>query len=281
MKIKNILLFSLVLTGFYCIPAHIPVKVDFESDSTGLNYDGAIWESQGFDNVSWTNGSERATVVETYTHSGNKSLQVYYPAGGVGPQETGHQAPLGLTPGRKYYISYWLRFSQDFSWGTSNEGGKLPGLAAGKKCSGGEYCDGTNGFTARFMWRKNGRAVLYLYHMDKPGKYGEDFSLINSVNDTMYFPKEQWVNITERVQINSGTNKDGEVQVWFNGEEVLNIKNLQFVSNGDMVDVFYFSTFHGGNDTTWSPQNDCYIWFDDIVVSTDMPVELTSGKNTH
>jgi hypothetical protein len=117
------------------------------------------------------------------------------------------------------------------------------------------------------MWRKNGQAVLYLYHMDKPGEWGEDFELKNKAGETIYFPKGQWVNIVERVKINSGSNRDGEVQVWFNGEEALQIGNLQFVSNGEKVNDFYFSTFHGGNDKTWSPQNDCYIWFDDIVIT--------------
>jgi len=265
-----------VLIGLYCFPARTQIIVDFETDTTGTEYQGETWESKGFVTVSWTQGAQRTAVVETLAHSGEKSLQVYYPQGKYGPQETGHQAPCGLTPMKEYYISYWLRFSNDFSWGTANEGGKLPGLSGGKKCSGGETCDGTNGFTARFMWRKDGIAVLYLYHMDKPDTYGEDFPLINARNDTMYFTKGQWINIVEWMKVNSGTNKDGEVQVWFNGTGVLNLDSLQFVTNGDMVDAFYFSTFHGGNDTSWSPQNDCYIWFDDIVVTTDRIAEFTS-----
>ncbi len=267
MKIRLLLYLIITLTTVFIIPINAQIIVDFESDTLRTSYDEETWKSKGFINVSWTQGSERTSVVETYSHSGTKSLQVYYPKEKFGPAETGHQAPCELLPEQEYYVSYWLRFSDDFSWGTTNEGGKLPGLGAGDLCSGGQTCNGTNGFTARFMWRKNGKAVLYLYHMDKPGKYGEDFELITSNNDTMYFPKNEWVNLTERVKINSGKNKDGEVQVWFNGKEVLNIGNLQFVSNGDMVDVFYFSTFHGGNDISWSPQNDCYIWYDDIVVS--------------
>lgn len=245
------------------------IKVDFDSDENGTHYGAKEWKSNGFINIPWTQGSERTSVSSDYAHNSEKSLQVLYPKGGVGPQETGHQAPCGVEPANEYYISYWLRFSENFSWGTDNKGGKLPGLSANERCSGGQTCDGTNGFTARFMWRENGRAVLYLYYMDKPGKYGEDYDLINSENKKSYFPRGEWINLIERVKINSGNNKDGEVQLWYNGEEVLNIKDLQFVSNGDMVDAFYFSSFHGGADTTWSPENDCYIWFDDIIVSKD------------
>ncbi len=260
---------SFLLITFRIVSAVAQIHVDLESKNAGTQYTGEVWESEGFLNVTWTNGPERAVVVDSVSYSGNKSLQVYYPEGGVGPSQTGHQAPCGLTPQNEYYVSYWLRFSNDFSWGSTNHGGKLPGLSGGDKCSGGETCDGTNGFSARFMWRTNGKAVLYLYYMDKPGTYGEDFALKGKTGNDIYFPKGEWVNITERVKINTGTNKDGEVQVWYNGEEALNINNLQFVSNGDLVDALYFSTFHGGNDETWFPQNDCYIWFDDIIASTD------------
>jgi hypothetical protein len=208
-------------------------------------------------------------VTDNQSHTGDNSLQVLYPKGGVGPNETGYQAPCGIEAAEEYYISYWVRFSEDFSWGNKNEGGKLPGLSGGKRCSGGQTCDGTNGFTARFMWRENGRAVLYLYYMDKPGKYGVDYDLINSDKQKTFFPRGEWVNLIERVKINTGNNNNGEVQVWYNGEEVLNLDGLQFVSNGDKVDALYFSTFHGGADITWSPENDCYIWFDDIIVSKD------------
>ncbi|MBA7528342.1 hypothetical protein ES705_20525 [subsurface metagenome] len=264
---SKIIIVVLAAISFY--PAKAQILVDFELENTGTQHTGEVWESKGFINVSWTNGSKRTSVAENYAHSGSKSLQVFYPRGKYGPGETGHQAPCKLEAREEYYVSYWLRFSNNFSWGSDNEGGKLPGLSGGERCSGGAICDGTNGFTARFMWRKDGKAVLYLYHLDKPGKYGEDYDLINPEKETIYFPKGEWVHIIERVKINSGSNKDGEVQVWFNGEEVLHIDNLRFVLNGDKVDVFYFSTFHGGNDDTWSPQNDSYIWFDDIVVSAD------------
>ena len=251
------------------ISLNAQIRVDFEKDSTGIPYDTGTWLSNGFTDVLWTQGTERTSVSDDYSHSGRKSLRVYYPEVKVGPQETGHQAPCELEPRQEYFISYWLRFSDDFSWGSSNEGGKLPGLACGKRCSGGEICDGTNGFTARFMWRTNGRAVLYLYHMNKPGTYGQDFALVRTGNDTVYFSCGRWMNLIERVKINTGSNRDGEVQVWVDGQEVLFTDSLQFVSDGELVDAFYFSTFHGGNDTTWSPQNDSYIWFDDIVISTD------------
>jgi hypothetical protein len=268
MSIKFYLLAILTLNTAVCLSQNY-INDGFEQDSTSISYTAENWKTQGFQNIPWTDGSERAIIDEERSHSGRKSLRVNYPAGGVGPQQTGHQAPCGLTPMDEYYLSYWLFFSEDFSWGSENQGGKLPGLSGGARCSGGETCDGRNGFTARYMWRENGRAVLYLYHMKKPGKYGEDYEFRNHSGEPVCFPKGEWVKLTQRVRVNSIGNSDGEVQIWFNEEEVLNIKGISFVSNSDKVDALYFSTFHGGADTTWSPQNDCHIWFDDIMIYTN------------
>ena len=59
-------------------------------------------------------------------------------------------------------------------------------------------------------------------------------------------------------------NNNGEVQLWINGEEALLRTDIRFVNDGSLVDTFYFSTFHGGNDSNWAPSVDCYIWYDDL-----------------
>ena len=126
--------------------------------------------------------------------------------------------------------------------------------------------DGTDGFTARLMWRKNGRAVLYLYHMDKPAKWGEDFSLRHADGNEVLFEPGDWFQVTIRTRINTGQNADGEVDIWINQEPVLELNGLRFVTNGDLVDTFYFSTFHGGNTPSWGPRKDSVIHFDDFKV---------------
>ena len=132
--------------------------------------------------------------------------------------------------------------------------------------SGGMDSDGTDGFTARLMWRKNGRAVLYLYHMDKPAKWGEDFSLRHADGNEVLFEPGDWFQVTIRTRINTGQNADGEVDIWINQEPVLELNGLRFVTNGDLVDTFYFSTFHGGNTPSWGPRKDSVIHFDDFKV---------------
>ena len=163
------------------------------------------------------------------------------------------QAPLKIPDEEEVFISYWLRFSDNFDWGGTYEGGKLPGLACGANCSGCKVCTGNNGFTARLMWRAGGKGVLYLYHMEEDKlnpPCGSDLNLQLSGSD-FYFEKGEWYNIIQRVKINSGSNHDGEVEIWINQEQALLLTEIQFISNGDKVDNLYFSTFHGGGSSEW------------------------------
>lgn len=253
------------------MPLTVEVSTGFEDLPAGTAYIERAWQKDGF-NVAWTQSMDKNSMVDTaFAYEGSKSLRVTYPEGSFGPDQNGGQAKLMLNPQNEYYASYKLRFSENFSWGGDHEGGKLPGLAGGENCSGGQSCEGSNGFSARYMWRKGGKAVLYLYHMDKPHKWGDDRELKYPDGSEVFFPKGEWVHMTERVKINSVSNgkanPDGEVQVWFNGQEVLNLKGLRFVNNQDKVDNFYFSTFHGGNSPDWAPENTCWIWYDDLVIS--------------
>lgn len=54
-----------------------------------------------------------------------------------------------------------------------------------------------------------------------------------------------------------------------NGEQVLDIDNLQFVSNNKGIDALMFSTFHGGNSKDFLPEREVHSYFDDIVISTN------------
>jgi hypothetical protein len=278
MKYLYVILITTLNAPILC--AQKAIFTDFESRPQGTAYSLENWKTDGFITDSWENGmTTRSIVDDSFSVSGKQSLRITYTKGGSGPQETGAQVSLVL-PGRdQYYMSYWLRFSNHFSF---RSGGKLPGLAAGKLCSGGETCDGTNGFTARFMWETNGKAILYLYHMDKPGKWGDGSPLIFPSGERVTFEKGKWYHVMERVKINSSANNyDGEVEVWINGQPVLLRKGVRFTSNGEKVDRFYFSTFHGGSGPDWAPIETCHTWFDDIIISENKKdVEIQAKVNS-
>ena len=264
-------LFVLVFSLAFCANASAQLLVDFERLPAGSSYSEQEWEKEGFEQVEWITGRERALVDSTQSHSGEQSLKVYYPGGSYGPSETGLNTPLQIQAGNEYYFSYWLRFDEHFSWGSGNQGGKLPGLAGKGYCSGGQTCDGSNGFTARYMWRTDGQAFIYLYHMDKQGEWGDDMPLLDAAGNPLYFKKGEWISLVQRLKINTGDSNDGELQVWFNGEEALHKSGLRLLNNGSLIDTLYFSTFHGGGDDSWVPANDSWIWFDDMNISTRAP----------
>jgi len=257
----------------------------FERPARGTAYPLSEWAKDGW-TAPWQEGMDTRTWIDGYNfhHSGTKSLRVFYPKGKVGPADSGAQAPFTLTKAPEYYLSQWVRFSSDFSWGTTQYAGKVGlGLAGGKSCSGGQVCDGYNGFSSRFIWRSNGKAAIYYYHMGHEGQYGDFVDLTQPDGTIINWPRGQWVNVAQRVKVNTVTNgnanPDGEIQVWFNGVLAASITGLRFVRNDDQVDRAYFSSFAGGATTEFAPANDSWIWYDDLKVSTRRAdiCELTSS----
>jgi hypothetical protein len=266
MKTKLSITFLFAI-AFYTIQAQIIDYTGFEDFDDETVFTRSSWVNEGF-TVSWVNGfnQNRAHIDSEHAIYGSSSLRILYPADNYGTSGTGAQAPLRVDPEDELYATYWLRFSENFDWGGEYEGGKLPGLAGTGLCSGCQDCTGNNGFTARLMWRQDGRGVLYLYHMDKVNNCGDDHALQLSGTD-FYFEKGQWYNIIQRVKINTEDNHDGEVEVWINEEPAILMTGIRFVNNGSKVDHLYFSTFHGGNSSEWAPSEDCHIWFDNIVIA--------------
>ncbi|MBO9700099.1 MAG: T9SS type A sorting domain-containing protein [Sporocytophaga sp.] len=294
MSLKLNILFRFSLSFLLLLSINVYGQIvgstDFEQFSKGSYFTKADWQSAGF-TVPWVNGFDvnRAIIDDAFSKSGSNALRLFYPKGQFGTANTGGQAPLMVPPHDEYFISYYVRFSDDFSWGTSSEGGKLPGLAGGDRCSGCATCTGSNGFTARLMWRAEGKAVIYLYHLNKVSPpCGDNYDIVID-GKTLNFEKGQWYKISQRVKVNSGVNKDGEVEMWindkhaqirlYNGALVDKLSGIQFVSNGDKVDALYFSTFHGGSTADWAPLVDSYIWFDDIVISTSLS-DVVNGTVT-
>ena len=245
------------------------IEVGFENHVPGTKYNKAEqskdWDAIG-SKESWMN---KAIITDREAHSGDKSLRITY----LPDERFGGSAVWNLPSENEYYLSYWVKFADDFDFdGPKKSGGKLPGLGARDEahdlCSGGQTCTGDNGFSSRYMWRKNGRAELYLYHMDKPDKYGERWYFEGSDGCEKYFQRGQWHNLIQRVKINDGNQSNGEVDVWMDGEQVLSIDELKFVTNNQGIDSLYFSTFHGGNNSDWLPEREVYSYWDDFVVST-------------
>ncbi|ASQ99821.1 polysaccharide lyase [Streptomyces sp. 11-1-2] len=251
---------------------------DFQRPTAGNPYTLSEWAKDGWNlaDQGTPQGWDTRTRIDSDTpaHSGSKSLRVFYPKGQIDPQNSGALAPFSVPKSREYYLSFWVKFSEDFSWGTTQFAGKVGiGLAGGKACSGGQPCTGTNGFTSRPIWSKSsGKAAVYYYSLEHEGEYGDDMVLQKDGADIQW-PKGKWVNVVQRLKVNTVTdgqaNPDGEIEVFYNGESAAKKTGLRFVTNDDQVDKAYFSSFAGGGTSEFAPANDGYIWYDDIKVSTN------------
>ncbi len=181
-------------------------------------------------------------------------LRIDYVSGQIGPEKNGvgWRYPIGQR--ESVELRYTVIFGKDFDW---VKGGKLPGLAGGPdNVSGGRPATGTNGFSARLMWRAEGRAEAYVYHVDQPEQYGDRLSFPKEFR----FPTEVPVRVRMRVTMNDPDKKNGKLRVWIKVEDE---EEKLFVDRSNMtwrtvptfgVDSLYFETFYGGNDSSWAPK---------------------------
>lgn len=212
----------------------------------------------------WNEGiaEGRAAVVEGGDALSGKSLRVSYPKGGYDISGSGVGWVKGFTSHDDLYCSYAIRFSENFEF---VKGGKMPGLAGGTGNTGGDKPDGSDGWSARIMWRSGGALVQYVYHPDQPTIYGEDFQW----NAPALTPGI-WYRVETRIAMNSPGRHDGIIQSWLNGQQVLDVQNIRFRDVGSFaIDALRFETFFGGGDASWAPSRDVSVFFDDIIISTD------------
>jgi hypothetical protein len=237
-------------------------------------YNDSIWIKKW--GINFTDRTDKNEIIENAFKSG-KSLRVAYPAGGVGPKETGSQFPIvfnnmqGLKPGfyRELYFRYYVKFENGFDF---QLGGKLPGLMGGGDSwtrSGGHQPDGTNGWTLRFMWRKGGKIVVYAYvPKSANGQWGSE-KWGQDIDCNFTAIPGQWHCIEQYVNVGTPNADDGKLKVWIDGSEKLNLSNIRFwnVENTNgLIGGIYFSTFHGGNTKDWAPGNNSFAQFDGFAV---------------
>lgn len=201
--------------------------------------------------------------LEVVADGAGKYLRQRYVPNSIGSPRVGWQFPV--KGGTEVWASYRLYFEPGWEW---VKGGKLPGLAGGTAPTGGDFDD--NGFSARMMWRSGGRLVLYAYHHDRPTKYGEDFVLKEADGKDWVAPIGQWFTIRQRLKMNSsGSAWDGEAEVWIDGKQKLLKKGLRWrKSTSYSADRFLYSSFYGGNDSTWAPSKTTYARFDTFKVAS-------------
>ncbi len=225
------------------------LSLDFSSMPSGTLSDDALQSTAC--RAPWTTGLKegRGEIVDA---GQGRALRVRYLAGKIGP-EASVQFYCPLEPRDSAYLRYRVKLGDDKGF-EFVRGGKLPGLCGGKCNSGGKRPTG-DGWSSRFVWKGGGRLILYVYHLDQKGKYGDTF-------DVGRLASGEWHELAERVTMNAPDKADGRVEAWIDGQPALTKDGLRFRDrSGVAVDRFYFSTFYGGDDATWAPPKDQFVYF--------------------
>ena len=171
------------------------------------------------------------------------------------------------------YVRYYVKFDEGIDF---IMGGKLPGLAGGEANTGGDPPNGFDGWSARIMWRDNGRIVQYVYHPDQAGTYAEDMDW-NEGGASRFFVPGKWHCVETYIRMNTVNGEgepnarfDGVVRSWLDGELALDRTDVRFrYTNAFAIDAFYFSTFFGGGDASWAPVKDEHALFDNFVIDDE------------
>jgi len=229
-------------------------------DDWMLSWDVRREKSWGLDNIE---------VISDADGQFEQILRVQYPAGSASPSVSrrngvdlgGAQfyADLDLPPQNQLRLSYFVRFSENFDF---VKGGKLPGLFGGDGASGGNIPDGTDGFSTRFMWRRAGAGEVYAY-LPTSENYGTSIG-----RGTWQFQPGEWYQMEQVVTLNQPDRADGQIQVWINGDLVLEQRDVRFRTVESLqIDGIFFSTFFGGGDASWATPQDVHIDFANFSVS--------------
>jgi hypothetical protein len=198
---------------------------------------------------------------------GNNYLKVLIPGNHYGPI-TGAQWHIPLEPRNSYYLSYRVKFENEFDF---VRGGKLPGLAGGTITSG-HIPHGDDGWSARMMFWEEGKISFYLYFPHQSTIWGERLYLKNSDGDTLRVARGAWHRITHFIQLNDPGKSNGTLKAWIDGQEAFYADTILFRKNKNLIiDRVMYSVFMGGGDESWAPANDQHLCFDDFRVSSQMP----------
>lgn len=190
---------------------------------------------------------------------GERWWRVSFAPGGIGPDKggVGWRWPFSEAPRKRAELRYDLAFEPGFEF---VKGGKLPGLCGGPKTiTGGDQCTGFDGWSARLMWRRDGRGEAYVYHPHMTGKYGDQFAF----PEDFRFPIGKPISVRMLVIMNSAGRKDGALRVWITlpgGGDRLVVEQaaMEWTKTERIgVDSVLFNVFHGGNDASWAPAGSC------------------------
>ena len=150
----------------------------------------------------------------------------------------------------EYSLNYDVKFDKHFQF---VKGGKLHGFAPDRPAGGGRPV-GVTSWSARVMWRGNGKVGTYTYHQRQRGRYGNRGRVVRS----FAFKKGTYHAVSLHVKLNRpAALSNGFVRLYVDGRLIEQEEGVRFRSvdgRASLISRFLFTTFHGGHDATWAPK---------------------------
>lgn len=215
--------------------------------------------------------------IKIIEENGNKCLRHITASGEYGTGvDHGMQWLMPLeTSFYEVYFTFKLRIPENWDHAIS---GKFLGLAGSPIPSSNYKPEYDDGYSARLSWTSGDWGedlMMYVYHHDQPGDYGQVFGL--GTNGYYGIPDDgEWHIYTIRVVMNTvdseGGNNDGILEVWIDGEIQLQKTNLRFRNHASIgTDILQITNFYGGTGEDFAPKSDQYCDFDDFFAFTYKP----------
>lgn len=202
-------------------------------------------------------------------------LKVNYPAKAFSADSSGVQFLSlfnGSQPFQSMLLTYDVAFDKGFNW---TKGGKLPGIRGGKHangCFGGSLPNGTDCFSIRLDWRPDGEGEANAF-IPNPGTFCNATGVhctsgagISIAPSAFSFQSGGWNRVSILVRLNDPpSSSNGDFAVYFNDVPAISQSGLQFrIGNEVNATGLVFSTFFGGEDSSWAPPTDQHAFFRNI-----------------
>ena len=205
------------------------------------------------------------------------ALVASYPKGSVDPAfARSGQAPIGGAQFRVPFtamrqsindsvgVQYRVTLADNFQFVL---GGKLPGLYGGTANTGGKIPNGSDGFSLRFAWQKDGVGALYAY-LPTSVRWGTIFG-----GDRWRLVPGQTIELAMYVEMNTPGHNDGVIAAWADNRLVVLATDIVFRSVSTLKpDGYFFSSFFGGSTEEWASPVDTLASFSDLrIFRVDLP----------
>lgn len=225
-----------------------------------------------------SNKNKSVEIVPNAGVNGTAGLRVTYAGNKEGSERLVSQIALSESV-TEASLSYDVKFESDFQF---VKGGKLHGLGPSNPVAGGEAMEPSR-WSSRIMFFDHGKVGSYLYHQKKKGQYGDA-----RIADNFKFEKGRFYAITLYTKINSlPESEDGEAWLYIDGKRIAGQSDVKFWKSDlklAKISTFMFSTFFGGHDSSWAPQDtsgqykNVHAIFDNFIVESGLKIRLSPGR---